>query len=268
MNKKLLFSIFLFSITIHLFSQEKKQLIRGKIQDSIGIVKNANVINLKTKQGTFSSDEGFYRIFVSKGDTLSFSSVQHLPKRIVVTEKILEQNGTDILLKSNIYELDEFDLKRHNLMGRLGIDTKEVPRDVQDSLLRNVMDFSNVNFAEKDFTIDEIEKVRPPIVNTMAGSIPMTGAGASANIPFKGSEKLWALRKELAQKKAFPYKILSELGEKFFFDELKIPVDRYFHFLEYCNPLGIENLHKEGRQLEVIKILRAESEPYLKLIKE
>ena len=268
MNKKLLFSIFLFSITIHLFSQEKKQLIRGKIQDSIGIVKNANVINLKTKQGTFSSDEGFYRIFVSKGDTLSFSSVQHLPKRIVVTEKILEQNGTDILLKSNIYELDEFDLKRHNLMGRLGIDTKDVPRDVQDSLLRNVMDFSNVNFKEKDFTIDEIEKVRPPIVNTMAGSIPMAGAGASANIPFKGSEKLWALRKELAQKKAFPYKILSELGEKFFFDELKIPVDRYFHFLEYCNPLEIENLHKEGRQLEVIKILRAESEPYLKLIKE
>ena len=268
MRKKLLLSIFLFSLTIHLFSQEKKQLIRGKIQDSIGIVKNANVINLKTKQGTFSSDEGFYRIFVSKGDTLSFSSVQHLPKKIVVTEKILEQNGTDILLKSNIYELDEFDLKRHNLMGRLGIDTKDVPRDVQDSLLRNVMDFSNVNFKEKDFTIDEIEKVRPPIVNTMAGSIPMAGAGASANIPFKGSEKLWALRKELAQKKAFPYKILSELGEKFFFDELKIPVDKYFHFLEYCNPLGIENLHKEGRQLEVIKILRAESEPYLKLIKE
>ena len=260
MNKKLLFSIFLFSITIHLFSQEKKQLIRGKIQDSIGIVKNANVINLKTKQGTFSSEEGFYRIFVSKGDTLSFSSVQHLPKKIVVTEKILEQNGTDILLKSNIYELDEFDLKRHNLMGRLGIDTKDVPRDVQDSLLRNVMDFSNVNFKEKDFTIDEIEKVKPPIVNTMAGSIPMAGAGASANIPFKGSEKLWALRKELAQKKAFPYKILSELGEKFFFDELKIPVDRYFHFLEYCNPLGIEELY--------IKILRAESEPYLKLIKE
>ena len=268
MNKKLLFSILLFSITIHLFSQEKKQLIKGKIQDSIGIVKNANVINLKTKQGTFSSDEGFYRIFVSKGDTLSFSSVQHLPKRIVVTEKILDQNGTDILLKSNIYELDEFDLKRHNLMGRLGVDTKDVPRDMQDSLLRNVMDFSNVNFKEKDFTIDETEKARPPIVNTMAGSIPMAGAGASANIPFKGSERLWALRKELAQKKAFPYKILSELGEKFFFDELKIPVDRYFHFLEYCNPLGIENLHKEGRQLEVIKILRAESEPYLKLIKE
>lgn len=268
MSKKLLLFIFLFSIINHLFSQEKKQLIRGKVQDSIGIVKNANIINLKTKQGTFSSDEGFYRIFVSKGDTLSFSSVQHLPKKIVVTEKILEQNETDILLKSNIYELDEFDLKRHNLMGRLGIDTKDVPRDVQDSLLRNVMDFSNINFKQVDNSIDEVERARPPVVNTMAGAIQMAGAGAAISVPFKGSEKLWALRKELAQKKAFPYKILSELGEKFFFDELKIPVDRYFHFLEYCNPLGIENLHKEGRQLEVIKILRAESEPYLKLIKE
>lgn len=267
MNTKLLLSIFLFSITIQLFSQEKKQLIRGKVQDSIGIVKNANIINLKTKQGTFSSDEGFYRIFVSKGDTLSFSSVQHLPKKIVITEKILDQNETNILLKSNIYTLDEFDLKRHNLMGRLGVDAKDVPKDVKDSLLRNVMDFSNINFKDVDNSIDEVERARPP-VNNVDPTRRFVGAGAAISVPFQGSAKLWALRKELAQKKAFPYKILSELGEKFFFDDLKIPVDRYFHFLEYCNPLGIENLHKEGRQLEVIKILRAESEPYLKIIKE
>lgn len=267
MLKQLLITSLLFVSITHSFSQERRKLISGKVSDSIGIIKNANIINLKTKQGTFSSNQGLFRIFVTKGDTLSVSSIQYISKKIVVTEKIIEQKEIVVLLKSNIYTLDEFDLKRHNLQGRLGIDTKDVPKNKQDSILRNVMDFSNIDFTKIDPTIDAIEKMRPPIVNTMAGAIPMAGAGAVAVMPFKDSERLWALRRKLAQKKAFPYKILSELGEKFFFDELKIPLDKYFHFLEYCNPLGIEDMHKEGRLLEVIKILRTESISYHKIIK-
>jgi hypothetical protein len=152
-------------------------------------------------------------------------------------------------------------------MGRLGIDTKNVPTNKKDSLLKNVMDFSkvNMNVVEGNDYIDE--RVRPPINNTDP-TARFAGAGGGVSIPFKGSERLWALRKDLAQKKAFPYKILSELGEKFFFDELKISVDKYFHFLEYCNPLGIEDLHKKGKLLEVIKILRTESVSYRKIIKK
>jgi len=267
MLKKLLILCVLSIYTSTLVSQEKRKLISGKVIDSLGIVKNANIINLKTKQGTFSSDEGLFRIFVSKGDTLSFSSIQHKLKNIVITTQILEKRELTVLLKSNIYTLDEFDLKQHNLMGRLGVDSKEVPRDVKDSLLRKVMDFSNVDFSEIDPTVDAITKMKAPIVNTMAGAMPMAGAGAGVVMPFKDSERLWALRKKLEHKKTFPYKILSELGEKFFFDELKIPIEKYFHFLEYCNPLGIEDLHKENRILELIKILRSESVAYLKIIK-
>lgn len=267
MYKKLPLFLLLCTLTTCLFSQEKRKLITGKVQDSLGVIKNANIINFKTKQGTFSSNDGLFRIFVSKGDSLSVSSVQHTPKIMVITERVLKQKNLIVTLKAATYTLTEFELKRHNLMGRLGIDSKDVPRNVQDSLLRNVMDFSNVDFSQKDFEIDAIDKARPPIVNTMAGAIPMIGGGAGASIPFKGSAKLWALRGDLAQKKAFPYKVLSELGEKFFFDELKIPVDKYFHFLEYCNPLNIEKLHKEGKLLEVIKILRTESISYQKIIK-
>lgn len=268
MLKKLLLTSLLFVCITHSFSQERRKLISGKVSDSLGIVKNANIINLQTKQGTFSSTQGLFRIFVSKGDTLRISSVQHSLKKIAITEKIIAQKEVLVLLKSNIYSLDEFDLKRHNLMGRLGVDTKDVPRNKQDSILRDVMNFSNVDFSKKDFTVDEISKAKPPIVNTMAGAIPMAGSGAAAVMPFKDSERLWALRKKLAQKKAFPYKILSELGEKFFFDELKIPVDKYFHFLEYCNPLGIEDMHKDGKLLELIKVLRTESISYHKIIKK
>jgi hypothetical protein len=265
-KKIVLFSLFLVSI-FNSFSQEKNKIISGKVLDSLGVVKNANVINLKTKQGTFSSDSGLFRIFVSEGDTLILSSVQHLSKKILITKEIIDRRNIKILLTSNIYTLDEFELKRHNLMGRLGIDTKKVPTNKKDSLLNDVMDFSNIDFSKKDPTIDSNIRAKPPINNTDP-TARFAGVGGGINVPFKGSERLWALRKDLAQKKAFPYKILSELGEKFFFDELKISVDKYFHFLEYCNPLGIEDLHKKGKLLEVIKILRTESVSYRKIIKK
>ena len=267
MKIKLLALLFLL-VCQNQFSQERKKLISGTVKDSIGIVKNANIINLKTKQGTFSSDDGLFRIFVSKGDTLRISSVQHIPQNILITEQLYDAEELNIILKLNTITLDEIELKRHQLSGVLGIDVKVTPKDTKDSLLRMTMDFSNINFNAPDNTIDANKKAKPPIVNTMAGAMPMAGAGATAVIPFKDSEKLWALRRELEKKKNFPYKILSELGDQFFFDELKIPVDNYFHFLEYCNPLGVESMYQEGRVLELIKIFKRESKSYLKIIKK
>lgn len=266
MSKKILFLVGLLLISLSFFSQDKKRIISGTITDSLGIVKNANIININTKQGTFSNDEGLFRIFAAEGDTIKVSSIQHFSKKRHISKEIFNNQIIKITLKSTTYVLDEFELKKHNLSGRLGIDTKVVPKNIKDSLLRAVMDFSKVNMkiVEGDDYIDK--RVRPQIVNTDP-TARFAGVGATANIAFKYSEKLWALRKELALKKAFPYKILSELGDTFFFDDLKIPLDNYFHFLEYCNPLGIEKLHKEGKLLELIKILRTESISYLKIIK-
>jgi len=264
---KKLFFISLFTITTYSFSQERNVLITGDLIDSLGIIKNANIINLTTNQGTFSSDNGRFRIFVSKGDSLRISSIQHTTKKIIISKKIIDQKTLKIELKSNTYVLDEFDLKRHYLTGRLGIDIKDVPTNKKDSMLRNIMDFSKVNMkiVESNDYIDE--RVRPQLVKNPS-TMPLSGVGASVNISFKYSKRLWALRKKLATQKAFPYRVLSELGEKFFFEKLQIPVENYFHFLEYCNPLGVEKLHAENKLLELIKIFKKESVSYLKIIKK
>ncbi|MGJ8760919.1 MAG: carboxypeptidase-like regulatory domain-containing protein [Polaribacter sp.] len=246
-------------------SLAQQVLINGKVIDSLGIIKNANIINLKTNQGTFSSDDGTFRIYVSQGDSLRISSIQYVTRKFYVTKQNINNKFIIIKLKPSTYVLDEFELKKHNLTGRLGIDLKEVPTDKRDSLLRKVMDFSNVNLkrAEEDDYIDK--RVRPQKVETDPTQF-FGGAGAKIVIPFKDKESL--LNKELKRKKEVPYKILSELGEPFFFEELKIPKDNYFHFLDYCNPLDIERLHKEGNILELIKIFQKESMPYLQIIKK
>jgi hypothetical protein len=258
--------IFLFLLTFSSFSQERRALVVGKIVDTLTIIKNANIINLKTNQGTFSSDNGDFRMFVKKGDSLRISSIQHITKFIVINKKDVKNASINITLRENTVVLDTFELKRHNLFGRLGIDSKSVPTNKKDSLLRDLLDFSkiNMNVVAPE---DHIDKMKPPI-NNVDPTAKFSGAGASIVMPFKGSERLWALRKELARKKAFPFKIMSELGEKFFFEQLKIPVEKYFHFLGYCNSLGIEELHKDKKVLEIIKIFQSESKTYLEIIKK
>lgn len=265
MIKKILL-LFLFCIvSFSSFSQERRIIVNGKVSDSLSTVKNANIINLNINQGTFSSDDGIFRIFVKNGDSLRISSIQHITKFIVINKKDINNKSINLKLSYNTVVLDTFELKRHNLSGRLGVDSKSVPANKKDSLLRNLMDFSKIDMkvVAPD---DHIDKMKPPINNTDP-TAAFAGAGASIVMPFKDSERLWALRKELARKKAFPYKIMSELGEKFFFEELKIPVENYFHFLEYCNPLGIEELHKDRKVLDVIKIFQTESKSYLEIIK-
>jgi hypothetical protein len=258
--------IFLFLLTFSSFSQERRALVVGKIVDTLTIIKNANIINLKTNQGTFSSDNGDFRMFVKKGDSLRISSIQHITKFIVINKKDVKNASINITLRENTVVLDTFELKRHNLFGRLGIDSKSVPTNKKDSLLRDLLDFSkiNMNVVAPE---DHIDKMKPPI-NNVDPTAKFSGAGASIVMPFKGSERLWALRKELDRKKAFPFKIMSELGEKFFFEQLKIPVEKYFHFLGYCNTLGIEELHKDKKVLEIIKIFQSESKTYLEIIKK
>lgn len=268
MVKKLLLFLILFFVSTILLSQEKKTLILGKITDSIGAVNNVNVLNLNSRIGTSSNDNGFFEMRVGIGDSLRFSSVQHSTKIIYISKNIFKSKKIAIQLKIETTTLDEFELKRHNLSGFLGIDTRKAPTNRKDSLLSLTMDFSNIdwNAPVLDDFIDK--NVRPPQVNTMAGAMPMAGSGASFGIPMGGSKELWALRRKLAKKKAFPAKILSEFGEVFFFKKLKIPIENYYHFLEYCNPLGIEKLYEKGKTLTLIKILQEQSKSYLKTIKK
>ena len=264
MLKKVLL-ILLYLVVFTSFSQERRTLVVGEIVDSLNVVKNANIINLETNQGTFSSDSGFFRMFVKKGDSLRISSIQHITKFIVIDKTTINTKTVTVNLIENTVVLDTFELKRHNLFGRLGVDSKSVPTNKKDSLLRERMDFSKINMkvVAPD---DHIDDMKPPL-NNVDPTARFAGVGGGVTIPFKDSARLWALRKELARKKAFPYKILSELGEKFFFEELKIPIEKYFHFLEYCNSLGIEELHKDKKVLDIIKIFQSESKTYLEIIK-
>ena len=74
------------------------------------------------------------------------------------------------------------------------------------------------------------------------------------------------MRKELNFKESFPEKLKKLFGDHFFFVRLKIPKDKYYHFLAYCNSLGIEELYKNNKHLDILKILLKESKSYILLL--
>lgn len=263
--KKVIFLIVLIFNSSSLLAQKNKFWLYGKLKDSSSVVKNANIINLKTNKGTFSNDFGDYKIVVSVGDTLQFSSVQHKTIYRIVNNFIYRSEVLDVFMISSTYELDEVVLKRNDLDGFLSLDLKKTPEDRKAEALKRTMDFSNANM-KAIYNGDYIDqRVRPP-TNNVDPTAMFAGAGGGVSIPFKYSERLWALRKDIEFRTNFPAMLLSEFGEPFFENDLKIPTDNYYNFLEYCNPLGIEDLFKQNRKIELINVLKKESISYLLLL--
>ncbi|QTD38333.1 carboxypeptidase-like regulatory domain-containing protein [Polaribacter batillariae] len=77
-------SILFISISFACFSQKNKTLFFGKIIDSSTVVKNAHIINLNTKRGTFSNDRGLFEILASENDSLQISSIGFKTQKIKV----------------------------------------------------------------------------------------------------------------------------------------------------------------------------------------
>jgi hypothetical protein len=124
--KKTTFIFFLFSSFIF-YAQERKALF-GTIKDSIAVINNAHIINLNSSQGTISAADGSFKIFAKVGDTLTISSIQHQEKRYNIQDDSFSFQGLQLYLISKIYQLEEIEIKRHDLAGILGIDINAIPK--------------------------------------------------------------------------------------------------------------------------------------------
>lgn len=268
MTKKLCLFFYLLITSVTIFSQTKPKKIEGLVKDFLGVVKDANVLNLSTSKGAFSLDDGTFQIKASEGDSLQISSVKHFTKVIVISKENIKNKSIEVTLRIKVIVLDEIDLSKNNLSGFLGYDANNAPTKVRDSLLKESMKYLT------DVTEDYL---KPKVIKTEA-SKPKKGvdptqsrlgdASLNINLPSRSLKKDRQRKAHLEYLSKFPEILLTDFGDDFFFVQLQIPKDRYYHFLEYCNPLGIETLYKEGKRLEVLKILEKEHVGYLKIIKK
>ena len=264
MHKQLLF---LFLCTKLCNAQQKKIEIKGKLIDESGVVINAHIINQSNNEGTFSNDHGNFQIYVSLGDSLKISSIQHTLKKVFISKAVMDEKQLNITLDTKTNMLDEVVLKKHQLSGNLLSDIQKTPKNEKAERIENLVSgIKNmmIKFPTEPISFYEKHSSRVPIVRP-----PNTFEGVGIPLSF-GSKKLKKERvqkKYIQEKQKFPELLLKELTPSFFFKELQIPEENYDHFISFCSSKGIESLYKTKQLFKLIDVLRVESILYLKTIK-
>lgn len=267
MKKKLPNYLLIIFLLLSFKSISQTIWLKGTVKNtSLKGIKNAHILNLTTKKGAISNENGVFNIKVKKGDWLQISNVQYIRKSFRITNTTLKEKTVQVYLFGITNQLEEVVIKK-KMKGFLSLDRKTQPKDSTFGTplisLKEIatMDLSKVNLGKRkkpksaQYLTDPVAKV---------AGLPQ----ATIGIPDGYSLRKKALRKELNYKTSFPNKLKNELGEHFLFQKLKIPKDKYYHFLSYCSSLGIEQLYKEKKILKLIKLLQEQSKSYLKAFSE
>jgi len=226
--------IVLFRVLVFLFLSEtvfsQTIEISGIIESKIG-VENIHVINKTAQVFTITNQKGEFKINVSLNDTLSFSSIQHNLKTVIVTKNIILFKSIKVVLEEKITELDEVFIGK-KLTGNLLSDIK----NVEGNAPINFYDVGIPGYTGKPATQSER---RLNEATTGAGFIPLNPILNGIS----GRTKQLKNRIKLEEKEALMQSIKSRLGKDFFdsnpLDE-DLKIDFFYfcadddHFLKYC----------------------------------
>lgn len=268
MIKKLCLLIFILLATIT-YSQNNRPIFYGKVVDSIGQLPNVHVINLHTNQGTFTNDNGEFRIFAQENDSLQFSFVGYKTKKVVLKHTNFGLSENKFSLKKETEELDEVVLKKHNLTGSLALDIKRVPKDRIGDMMTSLMDgIANIDFSTPIIEkIDDIDRGKAPIVQTSPIS---NGATLFSGSIFTSKKKVIQQKKidKIKSRDQFYATLFNEVSKEYFTNELKIPNQNVYNFIDYCNVHKIKRLISEENILELLKHFEEQSIAYLRTVKK
>ena len=121
--------LFFLLLYINLYAQEKRVFIYATIFDKVGVVTDAHIVNLQTKQGTFSNESGEFRILAKENDSLQVSSVGYETTFWIAKKENFGIQKNYIELNKIAIELDEVALKKNNLLGNLTSDSKLIKKE-------------------------------------------------------------------------------------------------------------------------------------------
>ena len=265
--RKGLFLLFIVFASIYGHAQQDKFWLKGIVRDSVNLIPNAHVVNLNTEKGTFTGDYGQYRIVVSIGDTLTVSSIQYEPYKVVITDPIAYSKKLNVILKKSVIELDEVVVRNTDLIGILRSDRKKVPKD-SIAMVGRDMSQVIVNIADQTTGFDEKTAEETNTVGNIDRATDPTksfkGVGAAFGLG-RGNRKARKIKKITSDK--FASNIIYNQFGKEFFGEIKIPEKQIFNFIDYCKQFDIKTLYNKELLLQVAVIFEREAPNFLKTLK-
>lgn len=257
MPKKLLYVFILIPLSI--YSQKQASIFKGKTIDSTAAVKDVHIINLNTKAGTFSLENGKFQIKAKVNDTLQLSSIGYQTKKMIVKAYHFIEKENLIEVKEAIYNLDEIVYKRTNLTGFLTADIKQTPKKnykekAVDDLLIGIRNLDLKEIANMKVGLREAHLIKPTKVR-----LPNTfeGVGFSFSVG-NSNKKKKNFSDVLDEEDKIVKKIYNLLGEDFFNNDLNIKKEQHILFINYCLNKNIITVYKNNNVLKLIEILKKE----------
>jgi hypothetical protein len=104
----ILLFFYLFSSTT--LSQEKREVINGKVKLAGLPIHDVHITNLNTNIGTISNDLGIFNIPVKQGDSISISHLNLKNLTVIITKKNTDSLTLSITLAEEITTLNAFTL--------------------------------------------------------------------------------------------------------------------------------------------------------------
>lgn len=232
-------SILFIFINITCFSQEKRNIFKGIIQDDLGELPNTHIINTSTNKATFSLNKGYFEILAKIGDTLKITSIGYKTKLLKVEPQHFGIKTTIINLEKDIIELNEVNIKEHNLTGNLSTDIKQVKN--KKEINAQTLKLPNANLKK----LTSIEKKFRTASGSPIDFILNSLTGKRKKL--KEIQKIEDTEKEITKlKNTFKHNIISNL---------KISEGNFYRFLYFV--LNDKNYKKvKQNKMELIKLLQ------------
>ena len=277
MTKQLTAFIFIL-IAIQSYSQDKRELLLGIVTNDSTSVEGIHIYNKNTNRGTITNNDGLFSIYVKENDTLLVSGIQFYYREIKITNEILHAEKIKIDLFQKINELEEVELKSHNLIGNITVDAENAPIP-ESKVAEGILDFSTIDFSQPVISnIDEIDRRKPPDAERLTSPMAPVGGNILGLLSFAldpligevskiGQNRRERKRQEyLFEKKSkeVPDEIVAYLGESFFIETLNIPYEKINDFIEYCKPKGLHRFYVENKKIEAIDLLIKEAKEFNK----
>lgn len=231
------------------------------IFDKIGPVANAHIINLQTKEGTYTNENGTFRIISKQNDTLQISSVGYKTLNYIVQSNNFGIQKNSIELTKISINLDEVEVKRNNLLGHLSSDSKLVKKEKE------------INAKTLNLPFAGAKKLTPAerkLYTARGGNFPvLIGFGAIVSVDYilntisgriKKLEK--GLHYERLEKKVH---YLKHAFSNYIITDLEIKESDLFRFIYFCVDDSTFNQYFAEGEVSIINFLNEKSTAFKKL---
>lgn len=266
MNKTLLI-LFSLLTTAVIYSQDVNRItVDGKIIVSSADKEGVTVFNSSSNKGTFTDENGNFKINVAVNDIVEFSSLQFKDFTVKVSENILNTKQMTVILVEEVNKLPEVVLLPFGLTGELDADLANV-RTYNADLdaiyfgLENVDDFefsADYKTEAENLAFNEYH----PRVENMINVVNLAGfiyKQVSGNKTTDKTDREKALNRSPFQKALDQYSI------NYIHANFNIPRQEVPDFVNYVENQGVDKtLLDDGKELQFLERINELSKSYLK----